>query len=573
MDTPEDRLSDYIDALNEEHNPEKHLGSPDNPELARLLATARLVRSLKELALPDPGYPQRLAEAVSGSINSRDPADLPTKAASEQKLGEQTRKRARWCRRRWVLPAAAVVIAGAILLVFLVNGAGLGHRDIAYAMQQAVSQVTSYHGVLETLTVNAAGKEVKEVRQEIWWEQGKDAILQDDTTAPQYDGTLTVNNGEQYWQVQPQEKTVEVIASPPLLTTSTVPDLGELQYEAERALQYPHTIVGSEVIAGHQTTKLQISPPEDRPYFMWVDTETNLPIQLQTDVLQGGFQTTSTFLSFEPNVRIDPAIFAYSPPAGYRVIDDDPKQLVATAQQAADISGLTPLLPQQKPNRIFAYHGRVILDYGGVIISETVAKQSPVGGKFDNGAMLGTAAGGTLEVIPWTRLSKLLWRQQGIDLDVDGSPMDQMVVLARQIAPDLTLPDPAADLVGQARVKVPADLNSAATEQLQADSGKFPWAAGVDPMYISFIFVNEQVCPPGTFSVPKTPDAAQPGTGSAKSLFGQPKIPYTSFEQVANNGVEAVVAVADGQIEQVYLKRLVRQDETGVWSVVGYDSR
>jgi hypothetical protein len=168
-----------------------------------------------------------------------------------------------------------------------------------------------------------------------------------------------------------------------------------------------------------------------------------------------------------------------------------------------------------------------------------------------------------------------LWRQQGIDLEVDGSPMDQMVALARQIAPDLTLPDSTTDLVGQARVKVPADLNSAAAEQVQADSGKFPWAGGVDPMYISFIFVNEQVCPPGTFSVPKTPDdAAQPpGAGSVKSLFGQPKIPDTSFEQVANNGVEAVVAVADGQIRQVYLKRLVRQDETGVWSVVGYDPR
>jgi hypothetical protein len=42
---------------------------------------------------------------------------------------------------------------------------------------------------------------------------------------------------------------------------------------------------------------------------------------------------------------------------------------------------------------------------------------------------------------------------------------------------------------------------------------------------------------------------------------------------VSNNGADAVVAVADGQIKQVYLKRLVLQDESGVWSVVGYDPR
>lgn len=35
--------------------------------------------------------------------------------------------------------------------------------------------------------------------------------------------------------------------------------------------------------------------------------------------------------------------------------------------------------------------------------------------------------------------------------------------------------------------------------------------------------------------------------------------------------VEAVVEVNDGPVKKVYLKRLVRKDETGIWSVVGYD--
>jgi hypothetical protein len=47
----------------------------------------------------------------------------------------------------------------------------------------------------------------------------------------------------------------------------------------------------------------------------------------------------------------------------------------------------------------------------------------------------------------------------------------------------------------------------------------------------------------------------------------------SSFKLAMNNSAEAVVEVADGPIRRVYLKRLVRQDETGIWSVTGYDPR
>ena len=47
----------------------------------------------------------------------------------------------------------------------------------------------------------------------------------------------------------------------------------------------------------------------------------------------------------------------------------------------------------------------------------------------------------------------------------------------------------------------------------------------------------------------------------------------SSFKLVENNSAEAVVGVADGPIERVYLKEIGRQDDTGIWSVVGYDPR
>jgi len=45
------------------------------------------------------------------------------------------------------------------------------------------------------------------------------------------------------------------------------------------------------------------------------------------------------------------------------------------------------------------------------------------------------------------------------------------------------------------------------------------------------------------------------------------------MEVVKNNGIEAVVEISGDNtpVRRVYLKRLIRQDSTGIWTVVGYD--
>jgi hypothetical protein len=83
------------------------------------------------------------------------------------------------------------------------------------------------------------------------------------------------------------------------------------------------------------------------------------------------------------------------------------------------------------------------------------------------------------------------------------------------------------------------------------DRGSSPWQ--LDPLQVSLTFVNLKVTPEG--------------------IQGEPEIPMSSFKLAMNNSAEAVVEVADGPIRRVYLKRLVRQDETGIWSVTGYDPR
>ncbi len=145
----------------------------------------------------------------------------------------------------------------------------------------------------------------------------------------------------------------------------------------------------------------------------------------------------------------------------------------------------------------------------------------------------------------WERLR---WLQDGIEIQVEGP---QRVDLARQIAPDLTLPDASQNLADQAQVPVAVDMAISQADQQQVDRGSSPWQ--LDPLQVSLTFVNLKVSPVG--------------------MVGEPEIGPTAFELVVNNGVEAVVEVTSGPVKKVYLKRLVRQDETGIWSVVGYDPR
>jgi outer membrane lipoprotein-sorting protein len=511
----EEQLSDYIDALNKEQELE-FAETANDRELEKLLVTARLVRTLKEPTLPEEGYPQRLAQAVAGKMQKE-------KQASSRKLGKSAPKSVKWL----IAPMAA--LAASFLVVVLLNWLGLFNQDVVYAMEKAVAQLSNYHGILEVRTKNASGEEWLVRRVELWSEGDKYAIKQDD-------GTLTVNNGQQKWQISHEKKEVAVLPQLPDPTRSSF----DLRDEAKRAKQYPHTIVGSELIAGRQTTKLAISPPGGMKYYLWVDTETNLPIQLQT-AMQNALQTTYTFVSFKPNTEINPQVFAYQVPEGYQVVDNNPGQLVASIEEAAAISGLNPLLPEQAPARILAFKDRIVLDYGDTTVMETVPKGDF---KLAANACLGTAAGGPLEILQ----ERLRWRQNGIEIQVEGA---RRIKLAGQITADLTIPNSEQDLSSKAQVKVPVDKEVVEAGQKQVDRGSSPWQ--LDPLQVSLTFVNLKVTP--------------------KGIQGEPEIPMASFKLEINNSAEAVVEVANGPIERVYLKRLVRQDETGIWSVVGYDPR
>jgi hypothetical protein len=88
-------------------------------------------------------------------------------------------------------------------------------------------------------------------------------------------------------------------------------------------------------------------------------------------------------------------------------------------------------------------------------------------------------------------------------------------------------------------------------DQKNVDRGSSPWK--LDPVFVAQVFVSLQISPEG--------------------IVGDYPIAYEDFSVEENTGAEAVVTVAGEEtpIRRVYLERLVRQDSTGIWTVVGYD--
>jgi hypothetical protein len=100
-------------------------------------------------------------------------------------------------------------------------------------------------------------------------------------------------------------------------------------------------------------------------------------------------------------------------------------------------------------------------------------------------------------------------------------------------------------------VKVDVDLAAEEKEQISVDAGHSPWK--LDPVFVAQVFASLLLLPEG--------------------IVGEYPIAYEDIEITTNNGTDATAEIksANSIAKYVYLKRLVRQDDTGIWTVVGYD--
>lgn len=543
------KISNYIDKLNAEKKPSEHENPSDSSEFRKLSATVRLVRSMKEPVLPDADYPKRLSENVIKQMSKRS--------------GTKTK-------RAWIA-AVAAILALAVALNFIAPL--ITNTNIVYAMEKAFEQVIAYHGILEVVAINENGEEFIQSKREVWADkEGRYLVKALDGLN---EGSVTANNGEIKWQVIPDEELVYLFPAFPDPYRFTLELGNELEY-VKNAAQVE--VSGEETIAGRTATVLEITPQGGQSYKIWVDNKTKLPLQKQT-AMQNALQYRVTYTSIEFISSIPVDIMECKIPDGYSVEQINPEQTVNTIEEAERLAGFTVKMPATVPEGYelegiaVATENKVIkLHYVSTAVQHKIIfLQGKAEDEFKaaNSAVLGKIGEYTAEILSpvsesfgvlsaglyagITDIKSIRWQEAGFEYAVVGdASLDELVFAAGNISGKaLELPEENTGNEFKPQVKVPVNMEIEQNEQKSADAGHSPWR--LDPVFVAQVFVSLEMSPGG--------------------ITGDYPVAYEALKVIYNDGVKAIIEVTgETPIKKVYLEKLIRQDSTGIWTVVGYDS-
>lgn len=115
----------------------------------------------------------------------------------------------------------------------------------------------------------------------------------------------------------------------------------------------------------------------------------------------------------------------------------------------------------------------------------------------------------------------------------------------------IIFPVQASEYELKPQVEVKIDLELEKHNQKSVDEGHSPWR--LDPLFTAQVFTSLHLFPEG--------------------IVGEFPIEYENLKLISSNNEFSIVQVNDinTNINMVYLKKLIRQDATGIWTVVGYD--
>lgn len=551
MSKYEKDLSEYIDTLNDEKKPIEHEKVVKSTELQELMDTVRLVKSLKEPVLPDVSYPQKIAREIGGNL--------------PQKTNNKKSKQA------WFVGFGTV--AAAVVLILILN-LSFTSNNIVYAMEQAFQGVKVYHGVLEITESNEAGVNTTQAKREVW--VNKDGHYYIKELEGLQKGLITINNGEIKWQIRPDSKQVYSFPAFPDPYRFTF-ELGKEVENVKNAIETK--VIGEEAVTERMATILEVTPQGGASYRLWIDKETKLPLKKQS-AMQNALQYTVSYVDITFNEGMPAELMAYSLPAGFEEINTNREQLVSSLEEGEEMVGFEIRLPEaiaadyvqsdvavqldekviklyysskNKQNRVVVMQGRAktelkpasnaILGKVGNSIAEI---QSPI---VENpGVLTGGAAYAGV-----TNISAIRWQEDGFEYAVIG---DGTIEALGKLIESMTnkivqIPQGSEEASGKPQIEAPVDLGLEQNEQKSVDAGHSPWR--LDPVFVAQVFVSLRVSPEG--------------------IVGEYPVAYEAFKMIQNTGNDAVLEVNSDAtpISRIYLKKLVRQDSTGIWTVVGYD--
>jgi outer membrane lipoprotein-sorting protein len=551
MDVREKKLSGYIDSLNKEKKPSEHESTDEASEMEELFETVRLVRSLKEASMPKINYSKELAVNINKQLFKEKASRKP--------------------RRRWYFGMAS---AAAIALIVALNTVGpFGKNNMVYAMGQAFKGIKAYHGVLEVVETNAAGESTTQSKVEVWadkegryYVKGLEGAQKD---------LITINDGQKKWQVQPLEKEVDLFSAFPDPYSFTF-ELGKEINDVKSAVKTK--IVGDDNIAGRATTVMEVTPQGGSAYKIWIDKETKMPLQKQS-AMEYSLQYKVRYTNIDFTDTVPKELLAYSVPKGFKEINTKPEQVVSSIEEAKGVSGFAPRIPenvsstfvqdsitvlnntkvikinytsqdnkrkvsvlQKKASDEFKPSSMAVL---GKVNNSTAEFQAPV--QNEAGVLQG---GGVYAGV--TGITSIRWQQEGFEYAVVGNAsLGELTLFIKGLTDGAVELTPKVQSDYRPQVEVTVDLKAEEGDQKNVDAGHSPWK--LDPAFAAQVFVSLKISPEG--------------------IKGDYPVKDEEIKMMQNTGIDAVAEVNSDktQIRKVYLKKLVRQDNKGIWTVVGYD--
>jgi outer membrane lipoprotein-sorting protein len=565
MKDNEKRLSRYIDELNAGIMPKDHKNMIDDEEYKKLLETVRKVRVLRGAQYPDDSFQKRLVGTLKGQRLHRENELLGrNKLLSENKFSSEKslprvkklpreRKRAKIIRRALTFTAAAAVLLF-VSLNFVLPGR---QTDIVYAMEKAIQGIRAYHGIVEITETNGLGETMMQSRREVWADQDGNYYVRELEGFSK--GLVTVNNGQQKWQISPEEAAVYKFNTFPDPYRFTF-ELGSEIDDVKKALTVES--IGEDTVSGREAVILKVTPDGGEPYQLWIDKETDLPLQKQT-AMQNALQYKVSYTSIDFADSIPRELLAYSVPAGFEEVDKDQEQIVTSLEEAKSIAGFSPVIPDTVPGgysldkiAVEKEQSAIKLYYNTADRKNTVVlRQSKAAGELAaaSNAVLGTVNDNKAEILAAAAAPSLRWQEQGMEYSVLGnSTLEELSAFAGAFSGgEVFIPEAEAVTENKPQIEVPVDLEAEENEQKSVDAGHSPWK--LDPAFVAQVFASLLLSPEG--------------------IVGDYPISYEDIVITENNGTDAKAEIKDEKsiAGYVYLKRLIRQDDTGIWTVVGYD--
>ncbi|MFN2271037.1 MAG: DUF4367 domain-containing protein [Anaerolineae bacterium] len=257
-----------------------------------------------------------------------------------------------------------------VTLTLLLSGCQTGPtaEEIVAKMQEVEASTEDAHAVVE-FSVQAEDMDVEmDVVVELW-EQRPNKIRAEVLEAgeAEFEGVISVTDGEQAWLYHPDENVVVTGALGDLESDEIPVDPQQVIGLMEEGIQWAMDnfdvkLAGEEELNGVATYKLEFTPKEGEDYPMpipadakatlWVEKERWIALQAHVDGSSFG-EGWVHVRSFEFNTGLDDALFQFEIPAGAHVINiEDMQPTPLTLDEAEAQAGFDLLVPTYEPDGV-----------------------------------------------------------------------------------------------------------------------------------------------------------------------------------------------------------------------------